>query len=357
MKVFVGCYTKKITEELVGKGKGIYCFDFDPTQGFLKLEEIVPALNPSYLTLSEDGKFLYAVEEIEMNESPKIKSYGIHIDSNKSFLTQINEQELPGSYACHLSISKSQQHVIVASYMSGNVLVYPLNKDGSLLPFSQNIQHHGSGPNSIRQEAAHAHMIYPIGNKGLYVVDLGLDLAKYYSLQESENRIIANSDNDLAVNPGAGARHMALHPNGKFAFIFSELTAELYSYELNQDKFEFLESKTTLPSDFEMTPSGAAIGIHPNGQFIYVANRVHNSIGIFRFDETSKELTLLNREPSGGKTPREFNIDPSGQWIIVANQDSDNLVVFKIDQVTGLLKKHHVNNDVKTASCIIFLED
>lgn len=356
MKVFVGCYTEKISEEIVGKGEGINCFEFDTTSGSLKLEEIIPALNPSYMTLSKDGKFLFAIEEMDIAASPKIKSFRINDDRKKSILTQINEQELPGSYACYLSILNSQHHVVVVCYMSGNVLLYPLNKDGSLAPFTQNIQHQGSGPNPIRQEAAHAHMAFPIDKNGLYVVDLGLDLAKYYSLQEPEKELIANLDMDLAVNPGAGARHMALHPNGKFAFIFTELTAELYSYERSQGRFEFLESKATLPFDFEMTPSGAAIRIHPNGQFVYVSNRAHDSIGVYRFDESSKKLTLLNREPSGGKTPREFNIDPSGQWLIVANQDSDNLVVFKINQETGLLKKHHENHDVKTASCIHFLE-
>ena len=66
---------------------------------------------------------------------------------------------------------------------------------------------------------------------------------------------------------------------------------------------------------------------------------------------------LLGNEPSSGKTPREINIDPTGQWLLVANQDSDNIVVFSIDQKTGLLKKHSINNELNSPSCIQFLED
>jgi 6-phosphogluconolactonase len=180
MKVFVGCYTEKISEEIVGKGKGIYYFDFDSTRGQLTLLEIIPALNPSYLTLSKDKNYLYAAEEINQEESPKIKSYKINDTGNNSRLTLINEKDLPGSYACHLNISNSQEHLIIACYMSGNILVYPLGSNGKTLPLTQIIQHKGNGPNLNRQEAPHAHMIYPFGTDGFFAVDLGLDAAKYY---------------------------------------------------------------------------------------------------------------------------------------------------------------------------------
>ena len=357
MKIFVGCYTKKISEELDGKGKGIYCLDFNATSGELKLVDVIPAKNPSYLTQSKDGKFLYAVEEVLMEESPTIKAFKINTNDKSPILTAINEQDLPGSFACHLALSNSQSHLIVASYMSGNVLVYPIDTNGEIHPFTQNMQHYGSGPNKLRQEGPHAHMIYPFDSNSIFAVDLGLDLAKAYDLDSGTGQMTATPELDINIEKGAGARHMVTHPDSDHAFVFSELTAEVFSFRLTGKRFEFIEVLPSLPDNHTGTPSGAAIRIHPNGRFLYVSNRSNNSITIFHFDKKSEELHLVGHEPSGGKTPREINIDPSGKWLLVANQDSDNIVVFSIDQSNGLLKKHNINKEIKTPCCIQFHEN
>ena len=355
MRIFAGCYTKKISEELNGKGEGIYCFDFNTSSGQLKLVDVIPAQNPSYLTLSKDGKFLYAVEEVLMDESPKIRAYKINQEGKLPTLTSINEQELPGSFACHLSLSNSQTHLVVASYMSGNVLVYPIDANGGILPFTQNIQHEGSGPDKQRQEAPHPHMIYPTGTNGIFVVDLGLDLAKAYELDSKTGQMIETPESDISIRKGAGARHMVLHPDLDFAFVFSELSAEVFSFRNTGKKYELIEVLPSLPDDHTITPSGAAIRMHPNGKFLYVSNRSNNSITIFQFDKQSEKLSLVGYEASGGKTPREINIDPTGKWLLVANQDSDSIVVFGINQSNGLLKKVNVNKEIKTPCCVQFL--
>lgn len=357
MKVFVGCYTNKLNDDIIGQGKGIYCFDFDTTKGQLKLLEITPALSPSYLTVSKDYNYLYAVEEISQDEFPKIKSFKINASGPDSSLSLINKQDLLGSYACHLNLTNSQSHLIVACYMTGNILVYPLAKNGSLLPSIQNIKHKGEGPNLERQESAHAHMIYPFGSNNLFVVDLGLDMAKAYTLNNSTGHFIESPKMDIPITKGAGARHMALHPNGNYAFVFSELTSELFSFKRIGQSFNALQILSSLPIDFDKTPSGAAIRMHPNGKFIYVSNRGHNSIALFNFNEETEKLVLVSRVSSGGKTPREINIDPTGKWLLVANQDSNNIVVYSIDQESGFLKQHAVNTELKSASCIQFLDE
>ncbi len=355
MRIFVGCYTKKITEELVGKGEGIYCFDFDQGEGKLKLLDVTASLNPSYLTISKDGKYLYAVEEIPIDDSPKIKAFKINSLSDEQSLTFINEQELPGSYACHLTLSVDHNYLIVAAYMSGNAIVYPIDENGGLLPMCQNILHEGNGPNSIRQEAPHVHMIQAVNENGFYAVDLGLDTAKYYEFDQSKNKFIAATEYDLEIKKGAGARHMVLHPNRRYAFIFSELTAEVFSFKISEEKMKFIQSIESLPEDVKTLPAGAAIRMHPNGKYLYVSNRGDNSITIFKFDVKLEKLTFIGNTESGGRTPREINIDPTGNWLFVANQDSDNIVVYQISQTDGLIKKSIENYDVKTGCCIQFL--
>ena len=355
MRVFVGCYTKKISEELVGRGEGIYSFNFDKDSGDLTPIDVEPALNPSYLSISHDKKYLYAVEEIPIEEYPKIKAYKINKSESQKSLSLINTQELPGSFACHLSLLNSQSHLVVAAYMSGNILVYPIGENGILLPMVQNIVHKGSGPNKTRQESAHVHMIQPTKGNGFYAVDLGLDLAKHYDLDKSEYNIVSQSSLDLHIEDGAGARHMVIHPHGNYYFIFGELTAEVFSFKRSDNGIEFLENVNSLPDDVEAIPSGAAIRMHPNGKYLYVSNRGHNSIAIFNFDITTEKMIFIDRVYSGGETPRDFNIDPTGNWLLVANQDSDNIVVFKISQENGLLQRHSVNRHIKTGCCIQFI--
>lgn len=347
MKLFVGCYTKKLTEELVGKGAGIYAFEFNAGTGSLRLNSTFPTINPSYLALSSDQKFLYAVEELPLEQRPKIHAF--QVDGFK--LNHLNSQDLPGSYSCHLALSGDQRHLLVASYMSGCILSYPITKDGGLGPLKHTIRHVGKGPNALRQEAPHLHMIYPIGENRFYAVDLGLDQAKAYEITDVD--IYEKSPKDLTIPPGSGARHMIVNPTGSHAFIFSELNAKVFSFRLDHKPI-LIESMPSLPESYSEMPSGAAIRMHPNGKFIYVSNRGYDHITILEFNSENERMTLIGYEPSGGRTPREINIDPTGKWLLCANQDSDNLTVFSIDEESGLLTLANINEDVNTACCIVF---
>ena len=350
MKLFAGCYTKKLSPELDGKGEGIYAYEFDTSTGQLELKHVTKAICPSYLTLSEDQRYLYALEEVPLEDHPKVHAY--KIDGYQLIL--VNSQELPGAYCCHLAISKDQKNLLIASYWSGTILNFPINADGSLEPLSQTISHVGTGSNKERQEAPHAHMIHPFGKNHFYGVDLGIDQAKGYQLVNG--KIQAHPSSDLPVSPGAGARHMVVDASEQYAFVFCELDAKIYSFCLSEEKPRLIESVPTLPGTYQETPSGAAIRLHPNGRFLYASNRGSDSISIFNFDPANEKLTLKGHQSTAGRTPREINLDPTGKWLIAANQDTDNLVVFYIDQETGLLESTSKNEEVKTACCLVFLD-
>ena len=352
MRLYIGCYTEKLTEELVGRGQGIYVLDFDPSNGTIKYVDCIEATNPSYLAISRDGKFLFAQEEKPIEESPKIYAFSINMSNTGRHLEFINKYQLPGSFACHLALSKPGNHLIVGAYMSGNVLVYPVTPEGSIKPYIHNVAHTGNGPNKTRQEAPHVHFICPYSLDEFYAVDLGIDVVKSYKF--TDNWIREQPEKNIHVNSGAGPRHMVISPSGNHAFIFSELDANIHSFKRVNQKFESLESLMTLPPDFKGIPSGAAIRMHPNGKFIYVSNRGYNGIAIFNFDQDSEKMYLIDQVHSGGKTPRDMNIDPDGNWLVCANQDSDNLIVFKIDQKSGRLSQTSVNEEVKTPSCVLF---
>ncbi len=352
MRLYIGCYTEKLTEELVGKGQGIYILDFDPVDGAINYVDCVKANNPGYLAMSNDGRFLFALEEKPIEKSPGIHAFRVNKSNNSQHLEPVNEQELPGSFACHLTLSKSGDHLIVGAYMSGNILVYPVTSEGRIKPYIHNVVHKGSGPNKIRQEAPHVHFVSAHDAGKFYAVDLGTDMVKSYRF--THDWIREQPDECIQINSGSGPRHMVTSPSGNYVFVFSELDAKIHSFRKGGQKIGPLESILTLPPDFEGVPSGAAIRMHPGGRFIYVSNRGYDGITIFRFDEDHEKMSLIGFVPSGGKTPRDMNIDPDGNWLICANQDSDNLVVFSIDQKSGNLSQANVNNEVKTPSCVLF---
>lgn len=334
MIFYTGSYTQQGTPAANSVGTGICCFELDENIGKVRFLHATEHRNPSYLAVSSDKRFLYAAEEMYEDLTPRIYSYEIS-DSGK--LNLINSQELIGDYACHLAIVANQ--LLVANYVSGNVLSYPIRKDGGLEKLQQLIQHTGTGPNKERQEQPHAHMVYPYKEKQMFVVDLGIDKAKAYEFIHATNTWKAMPGCDILIPAGAGARHMVMDKNEKYAYIISELTGEVFVFKAHTDKFELVHQLSYLPKDFKGNFGGAAIRMHPNGKFLYTTCRGADVITVFRVSDVEGTLEMVDVFSSEGETPRDFNIAPSGNWLVAANQDSNELVIFKLNQDKGTLIK------------------
>ena len=332
MIFYTGSYTQDETPALKPEGKGIGCFILDVESGKVELLQYTKQRSPSYLAISDDKKYLYAIEEMFEELNPQVFAYRINQDGK---LSLINSQKIKGDYTCHLAIVKDQ--LVVASYVSGNVLSFQILEDGSLAPFHQEIKHSGTGPNEERQEAAHAHMVYPIDSDRMYVVDLTLDKAKAYQLNHETKKWVENSKNDITIEAGAGARHMVMDKAGKFAYVLSELSGEVFIAKTGNDQNEIVQKISFVPENYQGDFGGAAIRLHPSGEYLYASCRGSDTISIFKIDKDSNKLTLVSSQSTEGKTPRDFNIDPTGKWLIAANQDSNILVVFEINQETGKL--------------------
>ncbi len=329
---YTGSYTQKGAPAAYPTGKGIGCFHFDLETGEISFLHYIGQRNPSYLTISRDKKFLYAVEEMYEFLNPKVFAYRIGDDGS---LNLLNTQKIKGDYACHLAII--QDRLVVANYVSGNALSYPILKDGRLAPYTQEIKHEGSGPNVERQASPHMHMIYPFGNDSMYVLDFSLDMAKAYHFDTASEQWIATPNLDIKIDAGSGARHMVVDQKKELAFVLGELTGDVFVVDLYGDVCNIVQKISIIPEDHRGDISGAAIRLHPNGKFLYTSNRGSGSISVFRIDRELKNLTLVANHSTEGKTPRDFNIDPSGKWLIAANQDSNSLVVFEINQNDGTL--------------------
>jgi 6-phosphogluconolactonase len=260
------------------------------------------------------------------------------VDAQTSKLSLLNQQPSEGISPCHLATDPSGKVVAVANYSSGTFTVLLIAKDGSLKAPSCTIQDHGKGPNAARQDGPHAHWINfdPTGQFVLGI-DLGTDKLNLFRLDLAKGTLV--DQRATPVTPGTGPRHIAFHPNGRYAYLITELASTMvtYSWDAQQGVLNELQTLPMLPSDFKGQNTAAEVVVHPSGQFLYGSNRGHDSIAMFSIDPATCKLTMLGRISTQGKHPRNITIDPTGQWLLVANMHSDNLVVFRIDQTTGKL--------------------
>ena len=141
--LFAGSYTG-------GKpDKGIYIFQFDTKTGSLNpVSNAENVINPSFITISPNGQYLYACSETSLPTEGSISAF--KIESGK--LTFINKQPSGGENPAHLTTDKSGKFVIAGNYSGGSVVVMTTNENGSLNPYNQLIKFEDSSINKERQE-------------------------------------------------------------------------------------------------------------------------------------------------------------------------------------------------------------
>jgi 6-phosphogluconolactonase len=267
-----------------------------------------------------------------------VTSYSIDAQSGK--LVQLNQVASGGADPCYVSFDQSGKFLLVANYTGGSVSTFPVAADGHIAPAAAFVQHTGSGPNKERQEGPHAHYsATSADNRFVVVVDLGLDEVVVYRFDPATGSLTPNDPPFAKLAPGAGPRHLAFHPNGKFAYVLNEVipTVTALAYDSKSGSFSTLQTLSTIPKDFTVHNDTAEIVVHPSGKFLYASNRGHDSIAEFTIDAAKGILTLAGDFPTQGKTPRNFALDPTGKFLLAANQESNNIVIFRIDQYTGAL--------------------
>lgn len=335
--LFVGTYTEK-------ESKGIYAFRFDAASFQLTPQGVAAeTVNPSFLAIDPTRRFLYAVNEIQNYKganSGAVSAFAINQQTGK--LSLLNEVASRGADPCYIAFDKTGKYALVANYTGGSVAVFPVQADGRVGESSAFVQHSGSSVNKERQEGPHAHWIETTPDNRLAIaVDLGLDELLVYRFDATKGSLTPNDPPFAKLDPGAGPRHLAFHPDGRFAYVVNELQSTLttFSYDADRGTFQKLGSVSTLPKNFSGTNDTAEIHVHPNGKFLFASNRGHDSIAVFAIDPRSGTLTPVDHFSTGGRTPRNFEIDPTGKFLFVANQDTNNIVLFRIDPDTGRLSR------------------
>jgi 6-phosphogluconolactonase len=353
--VYVGTYTEEGS-----KSKGIYAYRFDSdTAEVTSIGLAAETINPSFLAVHPNHRFLYAVNEVGNYKGQK--SGGVSafaIDQATGKLTLLNEVASKGADPCYITVDKSGKYVLVANYTGGSVAVFPVLEDGRLKDASAFVQHEGHGTNPERQEAPHAHSIdLSPDNRFAIVDDLGLDQSLVYKFDSAKGLLMPNGAQFGKADPGAGPRHFAFHPNGKFAYVVNEMgsTVSLFAFDGAAGVLHPQQTISTIPKGFSALNEDAEIEVHPSGKFLYASNRGHDSIAVFAIDGTKGTLTLVEYADTKGKTPRSFEIDPTGSLLFAENEKSDNIVVFRIDPQTGRLTPTEKVLEVAEPVCVKFV--
>lgn len=345
---YVGTLTNPAPSE------GIYLGTLDTESGKLgPLKVAAKTKNPNFLALSRDRQFLYA--SISSPHGSAVEAYARRPDGT---LLLLNERPAGGDDCCHVSVDATGHSVFVANYGGGNVAGFVTKSNGSLNERTALIPFTGSGPNPSRQKKPYGHAIYPDPeNKFVYACDLGSDSVWIFRLDAEHGTLTPTHPPAAKLPPGAGPRHLAFHPNGKWVYVANELdmTVSVFQRNLLTGQLTLIKSVSTLPEGASIEGvSVAEIEFHPSGKWLYVSNRGCDTIAVFAV-ASDGSLTLIENVPSVVKFPRSFAIDPTGKWMITAGQKDNRIAVLKINPETGKLTPTAQQAEVGVPVCILFV--
>ncbi|CAD6548356.1 6-phosphogluconolactonase [Paraburkholderia kirstenboschensis] len=341
--MLVGTYTG-------GKSEGLYVYRFDTKTGDATRVSVAQTVNPSYLVVSRDRRFVYAVNELPGDNGPASQRGGIsafRFDATSGQLSFLNKVSAGGNDPCYLSLSPDGKYLLTANYSvaadpGGSFAVFPVQADGQLGVSVLTVHHEGGGPVKGRQDNSHVHStVFSPDGRYLFAQDLGADkLYSYRYTPDGSRGLFGPTDwRYTQEKPGTGPRHLVFGADGKHAYLTSELAATVSIFDYDDGKLTQVQTVSLTEPGFKGAVGAAAIHLSPDGRFLYATNRGDaNEIVIFSVDPTNGHLKKIGHQSSLGKSPREFAIDPTGKWLIVGNQNSDTVYVFKRDQQSGLLE-------------------
>lgn len=317
-RIYVGSYTSQ-----AGGGTGIALGTLE------SLEVVATTADPSFLTKSADGRFLYATNELDEG---RVSAFAIGADGSLEFL---NDQPTEGAHPCHLAIDPTGRYLLSANYSSGSVAVHPIQADGSLATATQILQREGTGPNADRQEGPHAHQVaFDPAGEFAFDVDLGSDTV-YVSRLTEDGRLEEVSS--LSVHAGAGPRHLVFHPGGAAAYVINELDSTLTVCAYSPGKLDAVHVVSTRPQGATGESYPAEVLISADGRFVYGSNRGDDTIAVFALSDDGLAAELIQTISSGGAWPRHLAFGKDGASLYAANERADTVALFTVDQASGVL--------------------
>jgi 6-phosphogluconolactonase len=346
--MYIGTYTEG------GNSKGIYTYHFNQENGIFELLSSATAANPSFVTLSPDGKHLYAVSEYNDGRQGAY-SFDVSEDkvqlSHPVFLPTAPKEYLPraGADPCH--IVSDGKYVITANYTGGDISVFSLDAAGRLQTEVQHISFVGKTPERV----AHIHCIIPTPDKKyILATDLGNNRVyrfHYNNKTHKNSEVLTAQRVAYEVSDGQGPRHLTFSKDGRFAYLINELGGECVVLSYCKGK---LKEVQRIMADEGGGRGSADIHISPDGRFLYTSHRLKkDGIAIFAIDPEKGTLSKIGYQHTGIH-PRNFGITPNGKYLLVACRDDNKIQVFERNEATGEMTETTQAIEVDRPTCIVF---
>jgi 6-phosphogluconolactonase len=361
--IYWGTYTEGGGQFGNGDSKGIYVSRMDTRTG--KISEPVPAAespNPSWLVIHPNHRYLYAVNE-RMEGGGKVgpgEVTAFSIDRGTGSLSVINRVPSRGGQPCHICTDSTGTMAMVANWYTGSTVGFPIGRRGELGESTAFSQHEGprSGPPAPGQPQIHCHsVVVTPDNRFLLSTDTGLNRVYVYRLDLSKAGFVPHDPPFLGLEKPTNPRHLALHPNRKWAYVSNEIApggCTMLRFDPARGLLEEGPVAASVPEDYKGRASPAECVVHPSGRFVYLSNRGHNSIAVFRVGADGA-LSLVEAFLPGGETPRSFAIDPTGEFLIAMMQRTGLIVPLRIDGQTGKLTAAGDTMKLPLPVCAAFL--
>lgn len=334
--MYVGCCNGFLPYVKSPAGKGIAAFEVDTGTGAATPLGVTEGIdNPTFVAVAPDGKSLTAVSEYAGDKEGALTAYAI--DRATGGLRLLNRVSSGGATPAHLDYDATGGFVAAINYHDTappaetgvSLVVLRRGADGTLGERVGTATHTGSGPDTSRQDRSHAHCVrWTPDNRFLVVADLGIDKLVIYRFDPATGAIARHGD--AAVPAGAGPRHFAFHPNGRFAYVVDELdsTVVSLSFDATNGSFGQIGVASTLPSGWSGENFCSAIQFAPGTMHLFAGNRGHDSVARLRIGDDGV-ARFAGTFPSGGHWPRDFAFDPTGALLAVANQEGNVVALLR----------------------------
>lgn len=342
LTMLVGTYTSP------DGSKGIYTYRFNEEDGSYVPLEVAETSNPSYLALSEDGRYVYAVNE---NEGDDAAVTAFALNKEDGSLKLLNARKTVGGAPCY--IMTDGKRVATANYSGGNISVLPIRYDGSLDTLHALYEGGVGGTDMSRQTDAHVHCVHlsPDSNY-LFATDFSADRILKYAINSKDEKLFPSADT-IQLAPESGPRHLIFSKNGKYAYLINELSGMVDVFNYNDGRLTAVQH---VVADTLAARGSADIQLSPDGRYLYASNRVKgDGLAIFEVNPDDGTLMRTGYQPTGGH-PRNFIITPNGKFLLVACRDKNAIEIFARDIESGELINTNKTIELSKPVCIKFAQ-
>lgn len=347
--------------------QGIYAFNLDGASG--RTGPVVlaaPTLSPGNLILHSNRRVLYAggAADTAIDGDCLISAFEIAGEQ----LQPLNSVRSGGSAPSHGVVDRRGRNLLTVNWSSGSLVCFALAADGSL---GQRTAFIGPGPiaaapvpttvpadplarpaEAAPQGRNKPHIVVLSPSEAFAIVaEIDADRCVVYRFHADQGTLIPHSTAES--DPGAGPRHLAFHPNGQALYSSNETgsTVSAWRWDERSGTLSLMQSLPTTPAGTDAGNHPAHVAVHPSGRFVYVSNRGHGSIAVFRVGSGGR-LESLPEAPLPSSTCMCFAIDRSGHWLIAALETSGEVRIFSIDAASGALSVTDQRVPVSVPSCI-----